>query len=286
MNVTSPRDFVAAALDAASVRDHRGELIWEGGQSVILRDSLDPRMALKLYKTPRSPTDLSRVQELIRLCGDLDPAGPITRPFLDSLNLPVRPLLNRAGQFGGVQLPLLPADTMAVRFTWSGGRPTATSRRVRFEAQHLIARQSVIGEVSGARQIRFLLRFANVLACMHSAGLVHGDLSTTNVLVRQSDLTGMNDQVYLIDLDEAFATGDHAVHAVRQSAYLKDPYSAEAGYIDKHTDVFLLALWFASCLQRKLVDGGRVRGGQLPDEALVTVRRGAGPTGADILRKS
>ncbi|MCA9241482.1 MAG: hypothetical protein KDA37_14835 [Planctomycetales bacterium] len=91
------------------------------------------------------------------------------------------------------------------------------------------------------------------IAMMHSVNLVHGDLSLSNVLALQGDLSHLRDEVYLIDLDDAFLDdGEAVLPAVwRKSKGAYDPYSVACGQVSKETDVFVLGLWIVAFMQSR-----------------------------------
>ncbi|MDR2378667.1 MAG: hypothetical protein LBD70_04495 [Bifidobacteriaceae bacterium] len=278
-----PADFSTEPMPAQEVTARRGDLLGQGGQARVYRDKLDPRVALKLYNDARSLADLIRVKALIRMCSGLDNRLE-NRVFLDSLNLPIRPLLDRAGDFRGVALPIWPDETLGIRFEWRDGKPRRTSRKAPFEAQHLMIPQSYFGPVDRQRQFGFLVEFAKTIRIMHGAGLAHGDLSSSNVLVRRLIKPGLSGEgAYLIDLDEAFPQGIHAVRAYRRSRKFYDPYTVADQRVDVHTDVFMLALWTTSFILWDMLDGEKVAK-RFPDEAARQLKKAAGNDGFKVVR--
>lgn len=110
-----------------------------------------------------------------------------------------------------------------------------------------------MGETTNNWQWRVLKSLAETVALMHSANLVHGDLSLSNVLAMQRNDTHRDDDVYLIDLDDAFYdNGRTSTTSVsRRSPLTYDPYSVSAQQVSRETDVFLVALWTVAFMQYK-----------------------------------
>lgn len=225
-----------------------------GGQGIIFGcgPGLDGAV-VKLYKTPRSSAELERVQALIQVSRGLSPTQPAAREWFERLNLPMRPVLDPAGRFGGVVLPPLPAqlNAKAYRYDPSSSRIIPGPTTVQFEAQFLSRKNSPVGVATDLWQWRLLTSLAETVALMHTVNLVHGDLSLSNVLALQKDETHLRDEIYLIDLDDAFLDDGHAElsSAVRKSRSTYDPYSLRAGQLSKATDVFVVALWAVAFMQ-------------------------------------
>jgi hypothetical protein len=221
-----------------------------GAQGMIVAcDDVLHGLVAKLYhpQHPRSSADLQRAQALIRMCRSLSPHSPASTEWFDRLNLPVRPIVNGAGAFCGVFLPPIPPSVFAPEYAFDPktGQLEPTGSKITFEAQYLVSERSVIGVASAKRRWRVLHSLAETVAMMHSANLVHGDLSLSNVLVQSRSAEGLTDDVYLIDVDDAIldAPDSPAPARVRQSRSMYDPASIEARRIDKRTDVFVVALW-------------------------------------------
>lgn len=227
-----------------------------GGQGAIFACGPELEGAVvKLYRVPRPSTDLARVQGLIRTCRGLSPSQPATAEWFKRLNLPMRPILDPSGNFGGVVLPPLPATVNARehRFDVNSSRFVAESTTVQFEAQFLARKESPLGQTTARWQWRLLTSLAETVALMHSGNLVHGDLSMSNVLALQNGRTHLRDEAYLIDVDDAFLD-DGTVQrssAVRKSRLTYDPFSVSEGQVSKATDVFVVALWAVAYMQYK-----------------------------------
>lgn len=250
----------------------------DGSQGSIF--SCTPAMegaVAKLYRNPRPLDDLSRVQQLIRLCSELDSRHPATPEWFRRLNLPMRPIL-RDGQFYGVILPPLPdeVNTYAYKYDSKKSRVVKTSDKIRFEAQILRTRgHGPVGPVSEVRQWRILYSLAETVALMHTANLAHGDLSLNNVLVQCFEGDYTRDHVYLIDIDDAFLHDSSRIRpatAVRKSRSTFDPYSVEIRRVSKKTDVFVVALWVVAFMQGEFSNPAAVAR-EVPSIALTRLRR-------------
>lgn len=248
-----------------------------GGQGAVF--SCGPALegsVVKLYNKPRSASELARVQSLIHMCRGLSPELPGTIEWFKRLNLPLRPVMSPDGGFGGVVLPPLPAEVNAkeYRYDHKSSRLIAQSTHVQFEAQFLTRKMSPVGHTTEQWQWRLLNSLAETVALMHSANLVHGDLSLTNVLAQQKDEAHLNDSVYLIDIDDAFLSdGKLRGHSVvRKSRYTYDPYSFHEQQVSKETDVFVVALWVVAFMQYKF-DIPEVVAQNIPPSAITRLRK-------------
>lgn len=228
-----------------------------GGQGAIFgcEDAFEGAV-VKLYKQPRSRSELERVQALIRTCKGLPPAQPATTEWFKRLNLPLRPLLDPQGAFGGVVLPPLPAQVNAREYRYDSKRGfVAENSTVLFEAQLVTRKSSPVGPATEQWQWRLLTSLAETVALMHSVNLVHGDLSLSNVLALQKDETHSRDVIYLIDIDDAFLDDGMTPCSttVRKSRLTYDPFSVRAEQVSKATDVFVVALWAVAFMQYQFV---------------------------------
>jgi len=189
------------------------------------------------------------------MCKQLSLSQPATSEWFGRLNLPLRPILSPQGAFGGVILPPLPPDISAREYQYDrkSSRLIPHGGCIQFEAQFLACKTSPVGETTKNWQWRVLKSLAETVALMHSANLVHGDLSLSNVLAMQRNDTHRDDDVYLIDLDDAFYdNGRTSTTSVsRRSPLTYDPYSVSAQQVSRETDVFLVALWTVAFMQYK-----------------------------------
>lgn len=227
-----------------------------GGQGAIFACSLELEGAVvKLYKAPRPSSELARVQALIRMCHGLSPSQPATNEWFKRLNLPLRPILSPDGAFGGVVLPPLPPAVNAREYCYDrqSSRLRANGTHVQFAAHFLTRKTSPVGETTEKWQWRLLASLAETVALVHSVNLVHGDLSLSNVLAMQRNETHREDDVYLIDIDDAFLDDGTTptTSVVRKSRFAYDPYSVRANQVSKVTDVFVVALWTVAFMQYK-----------------------------------
>ena len=135
-------------------------------------------------------------------------------------------------------------------------------------------------------QWRILHSLAETVALMHSANLVHGDLSLNNVLAQSLGDSHARDHVYLIDIDDAFldSSSDALPTVVRQSRLAFDPYSLAVERVSKQTDVFVVALWVVALMQYKFTNPEAVAR-EVPQTALTRLRR-VDPKAAEIVRKA
>lgn len=261
----------------------------DGGQGAIFRCSADYEGAVaKLYNKHRTRADLRRVQQLIKVCSSLDNSQPATSEWFRRLNLPMRPIVSDDQQFIGVILPPLP-ETVNVpeyRFDAERSKLVRTSAKVRFEAQFLAKKISPVGATTEVWQWRILHSLAETVALMHSANLVHGDLSLNNVLAQSLGDSHARDHVYLIDIDDAFldSSSDALPTVVRQSRLAFDPYSLAVERVSKQTDVFVVALWVVALMQYKFTNPEAVAR-EVPQTALTRLRR-VDPKAAEIVRKA
>lgn len=282
-----PADFSLTPLTALEATWCLGSLIDEGGQGAIFQHRWDRRLVVKKYHVPKARADLTRVHELIELCASLKPEDRGARLLYETCNLPLRPILGHSANFRGVVLPVLPADVRAIRFTYdpSSGVLKQSTRMGNFQAQHLVNAESVFGYGHRQRQFRILQQLTRSLAAIHSTDLIHGDLSLKNVLVRQRDVNGLHDLVYLIDMDDALIDQGRGVPVVRKSAPMYDPYSIETGRTSKATDVYVAALWVVAFITRRARDATQLKG-TLPIDAQEFLLRYGGAWAAELVRKS
>jgi len=287
LGVIAPADFSTAALTAHEASMCLGPLIAEGGQGAIFQHRWDRRLVLKKYRAPKLRSDLTRVHGLIELCASLDPLAGGARVLFQTCNLPLRPILGHSANFRGVLLPSLPADVRGVRFTYerSTGRLVPSNRLALFEAQHLVNAENIFGYGGRCRQFRILQQLTRTLTTMHSAGLVHGDLSLKNVLVRQRDSSGLRDQVYLIDMDDALLDRGRGSPVVRKSVPMYDPESVAAGLTGKGTDVFVASLWVVAFICRRARDAAQLAG-NVPQDAQTFLTRHGGAYADYVVRRS
>lgn len=287
LGMVAPVDFCTTAMTALEASSCLGPLIAEGGQGAIFQHRWDRRLVLKKYRAPKLRSDLTRVHSLIELCASLDPQTAGARVLFETCNLPLRPILGHSANFRGVLLPVLPADTRGLRFTYdrSSGRLAPSNRRALFEAQHLVNAESIFGYGGRRRQFRVLQQLTRTLTTMHSADLVHGDLSLKNVLVRQRESSGLRDHIYLIDMDDALIDLGRGSPAVRKSVPMYDPDSVAVGRTGKGTDVFVAALWVVAFICRRARDAAQLKGNLPPDAEMFLTRHGGAYAGS-VLRSS
>lgn len=281
MKIT-PEFFNPDPIPLSSARPRFTEQIAgaEGAQGIIVGcDDTLRGLVAKLYhpSAQRDQDDLRRTQGLISMCSGLREDAAATREWFDRLNLPLRPIVTDSGKFCGVFLPPLPPSVSAAEHKYNPATKALvpSGGTVRYEAQYLASERSVIGFASAMRRWRVMHSLAETVAMMHSANLVHGDLSLSNVLVQSRSADGHEDAVYLIDLDDAIldAPGAPVLSRVRRSRPMYDPDSVAARLVNKRTDVFVVALWVVALTRMRVESPSAPGFGQGVDEAMRSVRR-------------
>ncbi len=243
-----------------------------------------PDTMVKVFAATATPDERQRrsIDELIRFCRELDPGVDAEFALLDQLELPLRAVVTDDGTLRAVFLPNLP---QACRTAPAGSRKgQQSSGGADFRASFLASDDSIAGPVTDAQRWSLLATFAEVLASMHAAGLVHGDLDDRNVLCKRTDSDDYPLTAYLRNCTDAYIVDDEhpAITVTRQRiAAIKDPYSEEAGEVRAATDVHLLARWVL-----RLFGGGLSVAGSKRDplEQLVDCADALGPRVSDLVR--
>jgi hypothetical protein len=168
----------------------------------------------------------------------------------------------------------LPTNVYAKGYTYDHDRSKLIldGTRPLFKVDYLREEEGRVGAVTELWRWRILTSLAETVALMHSANLVHGDLSHRNVLARQVDDSHMKDEVYLIDIDDAFLDDGVPIRDGRYTFPMFDPWSRpwseEFRLTSKATDVFVVALWTVGMVQRDYADPISVAKNGVPDIAL------------------
>jgi hypothetical protein len=168
------------------------------------------------------------------------------RAVLDEMTAwPLRAVVGQANEARGVLMKLIPATYFEDMLL-----PSGTRDRVPREVQHLIfdaavARRrevDVPADNDRVTRLRICERFAYIMAILHGANLVYGDVSARNVLY------GLRPQpsVFLVDCDAARVRGSAAVNRQQHSPDWDPPESATGQSVT--TDRYKLALYILRCL--------------------------------------
>lgn len=206
------------------------------------------------YKEYRAGTSAASVQGLSTIISLVNQLPPAQRAAVDQMTAwPLRVVVNSDGQAAGVLMRLIPDHFFADMLL-----PSKNRERIAREVQHLIVdpartRRSQIavpddGDLDS--RIRLCERFAYLIAALHGAKLVYGDISARNVLytLRPSP------SVMLVDCDAARKEGSAAVNRQADSPDWDPPETQrdrKAGRSPKQTqdtDRYKLALFVLRCL--------------------------------------
>ncbi|MCX7537567.1 hypothetical protein OS123_03260 [Corynebacterium sp. P5875] len=217
------------------------------------------------------------------------PDSKFSRYLYQSINFPLRTLVDKDGRLRAVILPRRPHATSKERLRWDkqSNSWTATGNIREYRAENLISDHGIFGENKSDVRFGVIYGLTLTLALSHEIGLAHGDLSLSNVLVRRDRNAKGRVSVYLLDMDDALPTV--GTNEYRRSAYRYDPYCKNVG---SWTDVYVTALWIMDILthkindpknlDRKNLDMGerellKITGAQFYDTAFNTLYKALGP---------
>ena len=280
-------------------RKNAKDEIGRGTQGAIFAvDKRLPGVVLKVLKEAAPSRQHDAILDMIRWAKRLDPDVTSHFILLDRLNLPLRTVVTESGTMKAIYLPEIPSECKATAYEPSPRGQKPSSRKINFQAQYLIADKSPVGPITQHLRWQALVSLAETLACMHSSGLVHGDLSLNNVLCKRAQNEDLS--VYLIDCTDGFIIGPKrsSYQVIRKSDRMYDPFSSAKHQISAETDVFVLAWWIVSVLGGASTDPGseqnrsagiqRIRG-KVPSEVMALVKQSLGPLGSrpnavDVLR--
>lgn len=202
---------------------------FSSGGASTLHDTSDRRFVYKRYTKPESAPRRAVLDQLVALgrgTGGLWDASKPPSSVLATINLPVDVVLDDGGATIGVILPRIPAV-----FHKPSGRPRGLESLIMVRARPPAARA----------RVGVLFRLAECLRCLHAARLVHGDLSSKNVL--WADPPKGAPLAYLIDCD-GLVPQDPPPTTGYMTPMWTDPRLL-AGRIkahDQHSDWYALAL--------------------------------------------
>lgn len=168
--MTAPNDTRAGLFDGDARPLMLGERVADSGEAALYRDANDPTRLVKLHHAPREAT-----RRKLAAIAALAPEDPSLGGFHRNFAWPLSAVLNTAGDAVGVVLPAVPG----ARSLTALGNPKLRARRaaeMNFHFLHAVA-----------ANVAFLL------ARLHAAGVVVGDLKPDNILVDDRALATLID---------------------------------------------------------------------------------------------
>jgi DNA-binding helix-hairpin-helix protein with protein kinase domain len=212
----------------------------------------DGEIVYKEYRRETTSVGLPGLLSIVR--APLTVAPTPRAAFDDMTAWPLRVVVDPAGQPLGVLMRLIPAPFMERILL-----PSKRFERIPREVQHLIfepaiarmRRVDVPADRDQRSRLRICAQLAYILAALHGAHLVYGDLSARNVLYALRPAPS----VLLVDCDAVRIRGSAAVHKQQDSPDWDPPETLAArrqGRVPsqtQETDRYKLALFVLRCLR-------------------------------------
>lgn len=221
----------------------------QGGQGYFhLLKGSDGRLAVKLFKVSGTDSDVlreraRRVGNALRILSTIPPSSDFKSFVLfNQLNIPKCYIASDDGRLVGLVVPVAPRScyTSALISGRSASKPVLL-RHVVYDQHFIHPKRNSDDPLVDAAKWSLLDSLCQTIASMHELHLIHGDLSSNNVLVRWAE--SHDPKVYVIDAFNGFGdTGGN-----RELKYMYNdvfcPLSVRRGEYTTATDVYCLAWW-------------------------------------------
>lgn len=241
----------AEPVFAAQIRDRIDRSGHEaGGQGrFYLLEGTDGAFAVKLFDVTKTDPHIlkeraKRVESALRTIARKYPPGNFSSVVLfNQLNIPKRYISSADGKLVGLVVPVAPSSC----YIKNDILDRSVSKLVRL--RHVICAEERLihpeknsnSPLSEAAKWSILDSLCQTIASFHDLHLIHGDLSSNNVLVRWAETT--DPKVYIIDAFNGFSDsgGNNELGHMFSDVYC--PTSVKNSEYTTASDVYCLAWW-------------------------------------------